>query len=272
MYGPQIWIHSSLDRFYLFYFRVTNEDYRTPYSATWVAINWRIKLPTIESHPDFPLWKSGYSPQQVYDLFFPEEFRFLCNPQRPAVCGRFGLPEDRLWRFEFVVKPGEDGEKLSNPESLKKVVYPYITHDGSRYGYVEIRCRGGESRRVLLLHLFLQLRNKYRCCLPIRNVEVSGRKEWLISREEKRNGSPKPLSIEVPALTSIVYQAQWHIPPTASKRSELDPSTSQPGVATNGLSAALSSAEIQLTCSHPSEAKELSAAFETPWDLPGVYR
>lgn len=110
-----------------------------------------MKLPTIEQHPDFPLWKLGYSPEQVYDLFFPEEFRFLCNPQRPAVCGRFGLPEDRLWRFEFVVKPGEDGEELSSSDSLEKIVYPYITHDGSRYGYVRLYRSRSDSRRVLML-------------------------------------------------------------------------------------------------------------------------
>lgn len=115
---------------------LTDNNCRTPYSETWVAINWRMKLPTPESHPDFPLWNLGYSPEQVYDLFFPEEFRFLCNPERAAVCGRFGLPEDRLWRFEFVVKPDEDGEELSHQASLERIVYPYITHDGSRYGYV----------------------------------------------------------------------------------------------------------------------------------------
>lgn len=104
------------------------------YEETWVALNWNIILPTPESHPDFPLWKLGYNPQQVYDLFFPEEFRFLCNPERPAVCGRFGLPEDRLWRFEFVVRPEEDGIEMAKYDMIQKVVFPYITHSGSRYG------------------------------------------------------------------------------------------------------------------------------------------
>jgi hypothetical protein len=57
------------------------------------------------------------------------------QPDRPAVCGRFGLPEDRLWRFEFVVKRGEDGAEMSSPQKLREVVYPYITHSGKRYGY-----------------------------------------------------------------------------------------------------------------------------------------
>ncbi|EXJ82936.1 hypothetical protein A1O3_06753 [Capronia epimyces CBS 606.96] len=104
------------------------------YEETWVALNWKISLPTEKTHPDFPLWRLGYTPEQVYDLFFPKEFRFLCNPGRPSVCGRFGLPEDRLWRFEFVVQKGEDGHKMASPDETAKIIYPYLTHPGSRYG------------------------------------------------------------------------------------------------------------------------------------------
>ncbi|KAL4894483.1 hypothetical protein BDV59DRAFT_207101 [Aspergillus ambiguus] len=107
------------------------------YDETWVALNWKLTLPTPTTHPSFPLWKLGYSPEQVYDLFFPEEFRFLCNPARPAVCGRFGLPDDRLWRFEFFVRPEEDGSYMATREMIEKVVFPYITHSGSKYGIRE---------------------------------------------------------------------------------------------------------------------------------------
>ena len=107
---------------------------RTSYEETWVALNWQISLPTHKTHPDFPLWNLGYTPEDVFDLFFPSEFRFLCNPQRPAVCGRFGPPADRLWRFEFVVHDGEDPTAMAGPESTCKIIYPYITHPGSRYG------------------------------------------------------------------------------------------------------------------------------------------
>ncbi|KAE8154571.1 hypothetical protein BDV25DRAFT_126440 [Aspergillus avenaceus] len=103
------------------------------YEETWVALNWHITLPTPESHPDFPLWKLDYTPEQVYDLFFPSGFRFMCNPERPSICSRFGLDGDRLWRFEFVVQPGEDGYEMAKPEWIKKIVFPYITHAGSRY-------------------------------------------------------------------------------------------------------------------------------------------
>lgn len=106
----------------------------TQYEETWVALNWKLHLPTKETHPSFPLWDLGYSPEQVYDLFFPAQFRFLCNPSRSAVCGRFGLQEDRLWRFEFVVAPGEDGVEMSQPHKIREVVFPYLRHPGSRYG------------------------------------------------------------------------------------------------------------------------------------------
>ncbi|KAK5107149.1 hypothetical protein LTR62_001674 [Meristemomyces frigidus] len=109
----------------------------TSYKEVWVALNWQLSLPTPDTHPRFPLWSLGYTPEQVYDLFFPCDFRFLCNPERPAVCGRFGLPDDRLWRFEFVVKKDEDGNNMSSPEMIEKVVWPYITHPGSRYGLKE---------------------------------------------------------------------------------------------------------------------------------------
>lgn len=67
----------------------------------------------------------------------PSEFRFLCDPKRAAVCGRFGLHEDRLWRFEFVILPGEDGVTMSEPDQIRQVVHPYITHCGSKYGLNE---------------------------------------------------------------------------------------------------------------------------------------
>ncbi|RFU31743.1 hypothetical protein B7463_g4613, partial [Scytalidium lignicola] len=107
------------------------------YEETWVALNWKISLPTEKTHPDFPLWKLGYSPEDVYNLFFPTNFRFLCNPDRPSVCGRFGLESDRLWRFEFVVRNGEDGNEMASPPMIKKVVFPYLKHKGSRYGLRE---------------------------------------------------------------------------------------------------------------------------------------
>jgi hypothetical protein len=107
--------------------------HRFKYDEAWVALNWKIIPPTRETHPKFPLWDLGYTTEQVYDAFFPQEFRFICNPDRPSVCGRFGLPEDRLWRFEFVVKKDEDGLEMAKYERVREVVYPYLTHSKKRY-------------------------------------------------------------------------------------------------------------------------------------------
>ncbi|KAK4549384.1 hypothetical protein LTR36_006381 [Oleoguttula mirabilis] len=106
----------------------------TNYEESWVALNWHITPPTPVTHPDFPLWKLGYTPEGVYDAFFPPDFRFLCNPARPSVCGRFGRPEDRLWRFEFVVDSTEDATHMASDEETRKIVFPYITHPGRKYG------------------------------------------------------------------------------------------------------------------------------------------
>lgn len=114
-------------------------------------------LPTPQTHPEFPLWRLGYTPEQVYDLFFPQEFRFLCNPNRPAVCGRFGLPEDRLWRFEFVVQGGEDGMQMATPEKVKDIVYPYIIHAGSHYGYFNRSTRLVNPETDLMCKVFLKM-------------------------------------------------------------------------------------------------------------------
>ncbi|KIX10084.1 uncharacterized protein Z518_01165 [Rhinocladiella mackenziei CBS 650.93] len=104
------------------------------YQETWVALNWHMDLPTPESHPDFPLWKLGYTPQQVYDTFFPHGFRFIGNPDRPSVCGSFGHRDERLWRFEFVVEEGEDPQAMACSEKTMQIIVPYLTHPGSIYG------------------------------------------------------------------------------------------------------------------------------------------
>ncbi|KAK0118530.1 hypothetical protein ONS95_007420 [Cadophora gregata] len=104
------------------------------YNETWVALNIRITPPTPETHPDLPLWKLGYKPEDVYDLFFPKDFRFLCNSVRAAICSRFGTGVERLWRFEFVVHRHEDPIAMAAENEIKKIVMPYLTHPGSRYG------------------------------------------------------------------------------------------------------------------------------------------
>ena len=109
------------------------------YEENWVALNWRITPPTEKTHPKFPLWRQGYSPEDVYDLYFPQGFRFVCDPDRPAVCGRFGNGAERLYRFEFVVKKDEDPWQMATREKTAGIWLPYLTHAGSKYGYEVFR-------------------------------------------------------------------------------------------------------------------------------------
>ncbi|KAH7160518.1 hypothetical protein B0J13DRAFT_602999 [Dactylonectria estremocensis] len=45
------------------------------YDATWIAANLVITLPTPSSHPSFPLWKLGYQPEDLWDIFWPGGFQ-----------------------------------------------------------------------------------------------------------------------------------------------------------------------------------------------------
>ncbi|KAK2811067.1 hypothetical protein FQN50_002402 [Emmonsiellopsis sp. PD_5] len=62
---------------------VRQEDGFYTYVGTWVAANLHITLPTPQSHPQFPLWKLGYTPQQVHDAFWPSGFQheFSVEPE-----------------------------------------------------------------------------------------------------------------------------------------------------------------------------------------------
>jgi 2-polyprenyl-6-methoxyphenol hydroxylase-like FAD-dependent oxidoreductase len=95
------------------------------YTGTWVAANLKIDLPTPETHADFPLWKLGFTPQRVYDLFWPVGWHFCSPPGKPTACGRFGPHEDRLWRHEFA-EPHWD-ESMNAVELLWEHLLPMVT-------------------------------------------------------------------------------------------------------------------------------------------------
>lgn len=79
--------------------QVSNPIYQ--YEGTWVAANLQLTLPTPETHPDFPLWKLDYSPEEVFDLFCPKAWYFCSPPGKATAGGRFGPENLRLWRHEF---------------------------------------------------------------------------------------------------------------------------------------------------------------------------
>lgn len=68
------------------------------YQETWVASNFQIIPPTPESHPDFPLWDLGYSPDEACEAFWPSGFHFCNDLARPSVSGPFGPTKSRFWR------------------------------------------------------------------------------------------------------------------------------------------------------------------------------
>ncbi len=86
-----------------------------PYNGTWIAANLKITPPTPETHPEFPLWDLGYSPEEVYDLFWPKGWHFCSPPGKPTAAGRFGPHEDRTWRHEL---RQEDWDDSMDAESL----------------------------------------------------------------------------------------------------------------------------------------------------------
>ncbi|KAF5648070.1 3-(3-hydroxy-phenyl)propionate 3-hydroxycinnamic acid hydroxylase [Fusarium sp. NRRL 52700] len=100
---------------------IKQQDGLYPYSGTWIAANLKMKLPTPETHPDFPLWKFGYSPQEIYDLFWPVGWHFCTPPGKATASGRFGPHEERLWRHEFA-----QDEALINDNS-EELLWEHLT-------------------------------------------------------------------------------------------------------------------------------------------------
>lgn len=110
-----------------------------PYETVYGGANLNVATPTPKSHPDFPLWAKGYTPEQVLESFVPEAFRFMCNPDRQCIMSRFGAKKDGIlqWRYEFRTYAGEDPDFLSQPEQVRQLLLPYMVHRGSRYGLKE---------------------------------------------------------------------------------------------------------------------------------------
>ncbi|GAM83817.1 hypothetical protein ANO11243_018070 [Dothideomycetidae sp. 11243] len=102
------------------------------YTGTWVAANLRIKDPTPETHPSLPLWKLGYTGQQIYDLFWPRGWHFCSPPGKPTASGRFGPHTERLWRHEFAELEWNDD--MNSEELLWEHLLPMLTRDKDSEG------------------------------------------------------------------------------------------------------------------------------------------
>ncbi|XWW99224.1 hypothetical protein V2A60_007233 [Cordyceps javanica] len=116
---------------------IKQESGRHFYDGTSIAANLQISLPTQESHPEFALWSLGYTPQQVYDLFWPKGWHFCCPPGKPTAGGRFGPHSERLWRHEFRYDTEvneEEAEALFWPQILPMVTLSGDRHRGVQFG------------------------------------------------------------------------------------------------------------------------------------------
>ncbi|KAI1506405.1 monooxygenase-like protein [Biscogniauxia marginata] len=104
---------------------VKQVDSSYKYEGTWVAANLKINLPTPKTHPKFPLWGYGYTPEGVYDLFWPKGWHFCSPPGKPTATGRFGPHELRYWRHEFAQNDWDDS--MNSEDLLWEHITPMIT-------------------------------------------------------------------------------------------------------------------------------------------------
>ncbi|KAJ5629925.1 hypothetical protein N7528_003582 [Penicillium herquei] len=113
------------------------------YEGTWIAANLKIALPTKKSHPDFPLWKSRYTEEAVYDLFWPANWHFCRPPGKPVACGRFGPLSERLWRHEFAVPEWDHSDDDESSEAID-LFWEHLTPMITR----AVRVSNGETATV----------------------------------------------------------------------------------------------------------------------------
>ncbi|KAI9016146.1 hypothetical protein DFJ74DRAFT_635350 [Hyaloraphidium curvatum] len=118
------------------------------YPEAWITISVTVRPPP----PDFPLLHSPHtlSPSEVHDLFFPPEFRFICDPSRPSIASRVGPPSDRQYRWEWLIPPGdaEEARKLLG-DKADDVPYPeasieLVKQIVDRHGMLRLRYKGEE--------------------------------------------------------------------------------------------------------------------------------
>lgn len=111
--------------------RQVDSDYR--YTGTWVAANIHIDLPTPKTHPDFPPFAAGLTPQEAYDLFWPKGWHFCSPPGKPTASGRFGPHSQRLWRHEFA-QENIDEDSLDAEDLFWEHITPMITRSANAKG------------------------------------------------------------------------------------------------------------------------------------------
>ena len=102
------------------------------YNGTWVAANLHITLPTPQSHPELCFWAMDMTPEDVYDLFWPDGWHFCSPPGKATACGRFGPREARLWRHEFAEPDWDDSKDAV--QLMWEHLTPLITRESDSLG------------------------------------------------------------------------------------------------------------------------------------------
>jgi len=74
----------------------------------------------------------GMSPEEVYDLFWPENWHFCSPPGKATASGRFGPREARLWRHELAEPDWDDAKDAL--ELMWEHLTPMITRRADRAG------------------------------------------------------------------------------------------------------------------------------------------
>ncbi|KAH6982497.1 hypothetical protein EDB80DRAFT_692051 [Ilyonectria destructans] len=121
------------------------------YAAKWVAANLCITMPTPESHPYFPLWKLGYKPEEIWDIFWPEGFHFCNDPVMPVATGRFGPADKRFWRFEYELTPETPLEEAERDvlKQLEAKMAPHLMIPAARLSHRVVN-QWSHNRTILI--------------------------------------------------------------------------------------------------------------------------
>ncbi|KAI7763499.1 hypothetical protein LZL87_013891 [Fusarium oxysporum] len=130
----------------------TSTDLRGKYLVGADA-NLRITIPTPKSHPYFPLWKLGYKPEEVWDIFWPEGFHFCNDPVMPVATGRFGPADGRYWRFEYELTSETFWEEAEQ-DALKQLearMEPHLTIPAARLSFSHRVANQWSHNRTILI-------------------------------------------------------------------------------------------------------------------------
>jgi len=75
----------------------------------------------------------GFTPEAIYDLFWPPGWHFCSPPGKATACGRFGPIEERFWRHEFAEPDWNDNK--DSEMLLWEHLLPMLTRSSDSRGH-----------------------------------------------------------------------------------------------------------------------------------------